>query len=524
MEGLSSDTQFTCRSCGAPVIQERLHLPDHPFPSLLATNDVPSAVAIPRVRQDIHDTEATLSVVESEMARLQHILTRLASEQKMLQRCLNANRGLVSSLRRLPNELLSQIFIACLPKDVATIHAVVLRLGSVCRLWWDIAISTPDLWTSAYIGYSTSSKSRAWLQRAGKMPLSLTVKVPGIIDTSAIVDLIVSYASRWNHLDLWIKDIFSNLNTALTEGFPALRSLSLALYSGAVLTSTKFPFAPQLRRVSFSNKGGFVISPPDLPWSQLTHLALCEFVESESLQILSQASNSIECDLQDLFSWSSDSNGRLCVALPCLRSLHISCQHSLFFIERLTLPALEDLEFRSSIQHLAIPQGPRSFLSFLLRSQCPLTRLSLNLACVDEDELIQSLPYLSSLRGLNISDGFPLDASSAIFRAKVIPALDRNNIAEGSPSGYRDCLPELRVLSLRNFWVDTQALARMIRSRWRGPDNSPHSDTVFAQLERAQFGHDGLKPPISDTELEPLRALKRDGFAIDLGEYLPMEF
>ncbi|KAJ7108306.1 hypothetical protein C8R44DRAFT_531522, partial [Mycena epipterygia] len=49
----------------------------------------------------------------------------------------------------LPNEITSQIFVACLPEDgrvTPSPHTAPLLLAQICRHWRNIATSTCELW------------------------------------------------------------------------------------------------------------------------------------------------------------------------------------------------------------------------------------------------------------------------------------------------------------------------------------------------------------------------------------------
>ncbi|KII88758.1 hypothetical protein PLICRDRAFT_92459 [Plicaturopsis crispa FD-325 SS-3] len=502
---------WTCGNCGTAVVQKPRPLPDHPCPMLTATNDMPSQLEIPHLRQDLLQAETDLCDVNAEIERLQAALANLEREQQELQGRVAVNRGILSPLRRLPNELLSHIFIECLPEQIPLVHMKVFCLGSVCHKWWSVALSTPQLWTSVAVGRRQRQYAAAevWLRRAGQLPLALEcLKVPSVPD---IVPLIADYASRWRHLDLLFETIPRSLAEAGSAGFPGLRSLSLTLRSDSVASGKcdVFRLSPELRQVYYYNECSNDLRL-DIPWGQLTHLSLCYQAEYHCISILSQTPNLVECDFQHMVDWEPAWEVyKEPLHMQHLKCLRMSCEGENLLFQETTMPALQELFVCSTnAAQIDIPHG--SFLSFLERSRCSMTRLTLDLMYIPEGEFVECLRHLPSLRILEITENVDPDDGFAMFRNLAISSLDRNQSSSAGP-----CLPELRVLKLHDLWVDTEALARMLRSRWR-----PHDQSALADLEHAQFDREYVRA-MPESDLAPLRQLKREGFNIDLPPYEP---
>jgi len=70
----------------------------------------------------------------------------LVKEQAAVQRCFEEHKALLSPIRRLPAELLSTIFMPCLPEDWScnALEAPML-LSQICGHWRAIAIANPAL-------------------------------------------------------------------------------------------------------------------------------------------------------------------------------------------------------------------------------------------------------------------------------------------------------------------------------------------------------------------------------------------
>ncbi|KAF7293328.1 F-box domain-containing protein [Mycena chlorophos] len=89
-------------------------------------------------------------------------------------------------LSTLPREILSNIFVFSLDGDASpSASKSPLVLLCVCRLWRDVALGTPQLWTEVKWKLSEENSGgmrpehlAAWVARAGSLALSLTIVVP----------------------------------------------------------------------------------------------------------------------------------------------------------------------------------------------------------------------------------------------------------------------------------------------------------------------------------------------------------
>ncbi|KAJ6565875.1 hypothetical protein DFH09DRAFT_984160, partial [Mycena vulgaris] len=117
---------------------------------LLTGNDVPEPSEISSVLRVISDCQARLDVLDFQIESLQTILAQLSSERNETADCLRQSRAIVSPVRRVPPEILCEIFALTLPWDrrvsERTAHQPPWRLGHVCAPWRQAAIAYPALW------------------------------------------------------------------------------------------------------------------------------------------------------------------------------------------------------------------------------------------------------------------------------------------------------------------------------------------------------------------------------------------
>ncbi|KAJ7718254.1 hypothetical protein B0H16DRAFT_1700720 [Mycena metata] len=166
------------------------------------------------------------------------------------------------------------------------------RLGHICRLWREIALSTPQLWSTIDIRPGPripdhyGERMRTSLSRAGSLPLAISFifnddEGDFLADyTKTIADFltpVVSHSHTWEDINLsGITPASLNALQLVHHQLPLLKSLALDFSNGPHdgRLSTVFNDAPLLRKVYLSNFGS---QPFALPWAQFTslHISNC---------------------------------------------------------------------------------------------------------------------------------------------------------------------------------------------------------------------------------------------------------
>ncbi|KAJ7198333.1 hypothetical protein GGX14DRAFT_374395, partial [Mycena pura] len=133
--------------CPAPP---EFQLPASPCPELLLTNSVPSDVQINEIYSFIRSVEAKISVLDDQTTQVQRALDRLESQRAELKGLVEAHRsaGVVSTIRRLPRDILGEIFSQYLDASISRVHSpkALSHLVGVCARWRAIALASPLLW------------------------------------------------------------------------------------------------------------------------------------------------------------------------------------------------------------------------------------------------------------------------------------------------------------------------------------------------------------------------------------------
>ncbi|KAJ6544214.1 hypothetical protein B0H19DRAFT_898859, partial [Mycena capillaripes] len=119
------------------------------FAPQLGTNYCPKDKEVLEIKALLVKPSHRLKRLDDEIADLQKAIDKLAEERNSLSAYVDAHKALISPARRLPLDIIQEIFIACLPTHrncaMSASEAPVL-LGRICSSWRAISLSTPRLW------------------------------------------------------------------------------------------------------------------------------------------------------------------------------------------------------------------------------------------------------------------------------------------------------------------------------------------------------------------------------------------
>ncbi|KAJ7149230.1 hypothetical protein C8R43DRAFT_888252 [Mycena crocata] len=166
-----------------------------------------------------------LAQYDDEIERHQKTLQDLIADRSKVQDYVDGCRTVFAPVRRLPPEILGQIFMPfsspfAVPGDAAEelnslAHLDLLRLSQVCSHWHRLIMGTPSLWSHIAVnvrcwprkapGYAPFLRLLdASLQRGADYPLSIRFSTGSSIRDAdgAILLLLAEHSQRWQHLDL----------------------------------------------------------------------------------------------------------------------------------------------------------------------------------------------------------------------------------------------------------------------------------------------------------------------------------
>lgn len=244
---------------------------------IFLTNELPSEPEAVEIRHILDLANDELMVLEA------------GGPQEMLETLATKCRTALSCVRRVPPELVSEIFAMCVPShvddkqpwstlDMACVPWVLARVSSS---WRAVAISQPELW--AYIKIDLEEMERDGkiepplgileiaLERSGSIPLRVffhdSYRPTG--RAQEMLASLMSHSHRWNQMSLFVSFPHLHLTNQVRGCLPLLQYLNIGAYGANTFALFDgFELAPMLREVFLRDEWEAV----QLPWVQLTSL------------------------------------------------------------------------------------------------------------------------------------------------------------------------------------------------------------------------------------------------------------
>ncbi|KAI3602748.1 hypothetical protein WG66_008108 [Moniliophthora roreri] len=444
---------------------------ESPFTSKFGTNFAPSPVEILDIWEILLEPAEELHALDEQIARLQ-------ARRDKLKSFIDNHCALLSPIRRVPSDILREIFVQCLPEGhlpTHTIHQAPLLLTSICRSWREVAITTPRLWNRIHIllryprsppvtdFFRSLMKASAegldsWLERSGTMPLTLSLCADTPFDSlwdraawimtemdeieALYVDFarhLLPYASRWKSLSITVSARVMDFLKALPEdfGLTSLEEFKPERRGSKVnweALDVVFRRSPSLRSVKLYKA---YLDKLPIRWGKLTEVVLSapSLLPEDAMRVLSLSSSSIRsCTLSirlPLAHGITASAVELPIVLRFLHTLKIKMEFNgrsptalalQHLFDAITAPMLKTL---SIISTKSLHPGPcverNSFLSFLERSECTLSSFALDVP-VKVADLIAVLRLAPELVELKLrSVGMEANASLSEFFDALTP-------------------------------------------------------------------------------------------------------
>ncbi|KAK7018871.1 hypothetical protein R3P38DRAFT_3319734 [Favolaschia claudopus] len=487
-----------------------------PFASRLHTNYCASDDEISELKGLLAEPRLRLAKLDGEILALRQKLDGLVEQRESLCAHIQSHQALMSPIRRIPLDVLEQIFLACLPTHrncVMSAQEAPVLLGRICSSWRTLSLSAPRLWSRLHIvlpppDHESLSRDRdifaaktaqrlevasTWLGRTGICPLSISVEREFHLNhldlPEDLLELLIPYASRWQHLSLVLPPSgFERLSRLSENDVPLLMSLSMSsapiMDPAYTWTPAGIVFAPNLSSFEFAGSG---IIPSALPlrWNTLTELSLrvsswnwnsgltCE----TALDILARCHALRSCKL--LIQEISESQVLPTNPIvPCsfLRAFELQCyktplRTAEYLLNHFSHLALEEFSLSAALGDREDPDNIQGITSALGR--CPQLR-----SIVIQTDIFSKSSFMDFSRCL----------PSTVQRLKMVAmcgwgegSLDNNNVLqafEASADRPAAC-PALREFIVEGYLlISDDALLRFIVSRM------PTLRRVHARLSR----------------------------------------
>ncbi|KAJ7272082.1 hypothetical protein B0H12DRAFT_973195, partial [Mycena haematopus] len=125
-----------------------------PFIPRLGTNYCPTDEEVLEIKALLVEPTLRLKGLDDEITKLQEAIDKLAEERGRIGAYVKAHKALLSPVRRLPLDIIQELFVACLPTHrncVMSASEAPVLLGRICSSWRAITLSTPRLWASLHV-------------------------------------------------------------------------------------------------------------------------------------------------------------------------------------------------------------------------------------------------------------------------------------------------------------------------------------------------------------------------------------
>ncbi|KAJ7487357.1 hypothetical protein B0H11DRAFT_2015316 [Mycena galericulata] len=250
-----------------------------------------------------------ISELDMQIESFQRSIAMLTLERNKCYEELNIYQYPVLTL---PTEITAEIFTQFLPaypKRPPLLGPLSPSfLYCICRMWRNVALSTPTLWSAIQLHLDTPRRYEQqlhllelWLQRSGGCPLSIELvqNRDNATSPTSFIEAVIRSSRRWQHMRLILP---SNEYHQIAGPMPLLRSLILGPTEPIghvdpdVISAAKFPRAPALKDVVLSIH--FTRLRIGLPWSQLTTLTAQIMYDSFVAEILCITVSLEECHIK----------------------------------------------------------------------------------------------------------------------------------------------------------------------------------------------------------------------------------
>ncbi|KAJ6584667.1 hypothetical protein B0H19DRAFT_1106000 [Mycena capillaripes] len=493
---------------------------DSPFFVLFEQDRVPSSQQKQMIQQLLAEKTAHLAHLNSKVPKRKtkkKIPRELRAELDHTRRSIKFHRALISPWRRLPVEIMAEIFLFALEVTIQPDDADnswnddregTLLLCKICSNWRSIAINTSALWNVLSINLHYVRRPldwiSTWLDRSRSMPVYLQIfwghkALPDVINP-----VLSAFAAHLHHIaGLWIDGLDIENSELIDDAypqptFPPVKSPSsfaplLSIVGVDLPPGTAWDWihaacraSPCLTHLTASQ---FSL---DWPVTNLTKLHLFDAVPMfKVFQILEQAPNLENISLDVDGPAVTSSTGNVLVMKSVSRIEVTSSDHLGQFLEQVALPGLVDFAI-----HQIVNWPEAEFISFLSRSACALRSLHFYDVQISQEQLIACLRYkaFNTLESLFVWECDP--PASALLQYLTY-------------HGHPFPNPSLKAIELGNIHATDGLLSTLVESRLSTATGLPSGVPTPALLNRIQFSFvDGAFASENFTHVEDWKRLR----------------
>ncbi|KAK7031847.1 ABC protein [Favolaschia claudopus] len=394
--------------------------------NLLHSNEAPFDTELNEFQNVMSKTGASLVRLGDEIARTRRHLQDLEDRRAELLSFREQTRGVLFPLRRVPPEVLCEIFqwALLLPQDSPFREGFKIsdspwNLTHVCRRWRDVAISKASLWSLIAINYEDDSNPSSLypvpmverqIERAQSHGLRIHFYGSEHANSEPqiqVLECLMKYMPRWEELSIGLTSFLYPILERMSGQLFLLRRLWVewmcleSQQSAGPITA--FQRAPSLVDAAVCNV--HMYTPILLPVGQLTRYQL-DVPWNAHRDILALAPNLIEAHIAVNHDEDDDwpeppASDDKSLQLTLLKRLYVSHPEILQYV---TFPVLEEIAMEIDPDEVdAIPEYLEPSIS---RSSCPLRSLCIVGSPILSSTLVQ-FPSVTELKIIIDNDESP---------------------------------------------------------------------------------------------------------------------
>ncbi|KAJ7664847.1 hypothetical protein B0H17DRAFT_1091315 [Mycena rosella] len=378
------------------------------------------------VRKMLGAAQTELSALEETILKVSLVLAELEEQKGLQYESIIALKAAVSPMRRIPPEILGEVFLLCRDNSLETasysisdVREAPMLLTHTSSSWRSNCHQTPRLWNHIYLksvtGFRTLRSLEKILPRSGNLPLYVDLETfkptSHALSPEHVLNLLFRHHDRFRTLHIGLKG--SNLQYVSQEN-RTLANLALVHIHipntdpDIASTLAFFKEASSIQQASIA--ADYDPSRPhslrsSFCWSQLTLLELrVPLALLEARDILTQCKKLRMCHLSTL-NFASDSD-----MPPSLQAFQLPDLHHLEIqFENDDADVPPDIFFQifsfPYLQHLAINSmawAPLILLRLYDRSQFKLQELDLRFLALSAQDLVRFIARIPSLQNLRL--------------------------------------------------------------------------------------------------------------------------
>ncbi|KAJ7623706.1 hypothetical protein FB45DRAFT_113374 [Roridomyces roridus] len=206
---------------------------------LMRTNEPPAGPELAYIRGVASKTDARLASMDTQISNLRAQLIQLEDERSVLAEAHQQHKAILSPLRRMPPEIMANIFLYTLPSLSEIAHSSEPKttqspwiLGQICSRWREIALSTSSLWSMIHVSASKrkldplpmiqTQIDRARMLKIHFYPRKDGEPTPGMIE---FFEFLSEHSARWEELSIRLTESLAPHMAGLRGRLPSLRQL-----------------------------------------------------------------------------------------------------------------------------------------------------------------------------------------------------------------------------------------------------------------------------------------------------------